>query len=136
MPKTEQEWQKKLKPEQFHVLRKKGTEPAFSGKLLHNKDSGIYYCAGCDFPLFSSKTKFESGTGWPSFYEPISKNSIEEKEDNYLFMKRIEITCAKCKGHLGHVFHDAPQTPSGLRYCLNSCSLDFKKKINEKRKDY
>ncbi len=126
MPSNEEEWQKKLTAGQYHILRRKGTEPAFSGKLLHNKDSGIYYCAGCESPLFSSKTKFESGTGWPSFYEPVSKNAIEEHEDDSLFMKRIEIICKKCKSHLGHLFDDGP-TSTGKRFCINSCSLNFKK---------
>jgi len=126
MPKTEEEWKKKLTHEQYKVLRQKGTEQAFTGKLLYNKESGIYHCMACGAPLFSSETKFESGTGWPSFFRPISKKAIEEKTDSIYGMIRTEITCKKCGGHLGHVFHDGPQ-PTGLRYCLNSCSLDFEK---------
>ena len=135
MPKTEEEWKKKLTPEQYKVLRQKGTEPAFTGKLLYNKESGIYRCMACGAPLFSSDTKFESGTGWPSFFKPISKDAIEEKTDSSYGMTRAEITCKNCGGHLGHVFHDAPQTPTGLRYCLNSCSLDFEKEKKEKSRE-
>lgn len=133
MPKSEDEWKKKLTKEQYQVLRQKGTEAAFTGKLLYNKYSGIYTCMGCGAPLFSSDTKFESGTGWPSFFKPISKYAIEEKTDSEYGMIRTEITCKKCGGHLGHVFHDGPQ-PTGLRYCLNSCSLDFEKEKSKEAK--
>ena len=124
MPKTEEEWKKKLAPEQFHVLRKKGTEMPFTGKLLHNKETGMYVCAACGTKLFSSETKFDSGTGWPSFFKPAKKGSVELKEDNSLFMRRIEVICKKCGGHLGHVFDDGPK-PTGKRYCINGCALDF-----------
>ena len=129
--KTEEEWKKKLTPEQFKVLRKKSTELPFTGKLLHNKEDGMYVCAACGTKLFSSKKKFESGTGWPSFSAPDSKRSIKEQEDDSLFMKRTEILCKKCGGHLGHVFRDGP-APTGMRYCINSCALDFKKKKDKK----
>jgi peptide-methionine (R)-S-oxide reductase len=127
----ELKWKKKLTPEQYNVLRKKGTEPAFTGKLLYNKASGIYSCMACGNPLFNSKTKFESGTGWPSFYQPI-KGKVEEKTDFSIGLPRTEIICKKCGSHLGHVFNDAPQTPTGLRYCLNSCALGFKKEKKKK----
>jgi peptide-methionine (R)-S-oxide reductase len=125
--KTEEEWKKVLSPEEYHVLREKGTEPAFSGKYLKNKKKGTYVCAGCGNELFSSETKFDSGTGWPSFWSPISKDSVEEKVDNRFGMHRTEVRCKKCGGHLGHVFDDSP-TPTGQRYCINSVSLKFKEK--------
>jgi peptide-methionine (R)-S-oxide reductase len=125
--KTEEEWKKFLSPEEYHVLREKGTETAFSGKYLKNKKKGTYVCAGCGNPLFSSETKFDSGTGWPSFWSPVSKDSIEEEVDDRFGMRRIEVMCKKCGGHLGHVFDDSP-TPTGQRYCINSIALKFKEK--------
>jgi len=125
--KTEEEWKKVLSPEEYHVLREKGTEPAFSGKYLKNKKKGTYVCAGCGNELFSSETKFDSGTGWPSFWSPVSKDSVKEKVDNRFGMHRTEVRCKKCGGHLGHVFDDSP-TPTGQRYCINSVSLKFKEK--------
>lgn len=124
--KTEAEWKKQLSPEAYHVLREKGTERAFTGSLLKIKDTGVYHCGGCGHPLFSSETKFESGTGWPSFYAPLSKEAVAEKVDRDHGWVRTEVLCAKCDGHLGHVFDDGPK-PTGLRYCLNSVSLSFSK---------
>lgn len=125
--KSEQEWKKELSPTAFHVLREKGTERPFTGKLLKNKAAGTYVCNACQFPLFDSKTKFKSGTGWPSFYQPLNEYCIAEKSDNTYGMRRVEVLCARCDGHLGHVFEDGPQ-PTGLRYCINSVSLDFVEK--------
>ncbi len=124
---SEEEWKKRLDPKQYHVLRQKGTEPAFTGKHLDNHERGMYVCAGCGTELFSSDTKFESGSGWPSFWAPAAEESVEEKPDNSLFMRRTELLCKNCGGHLGHVFEDGPN-PTGLRYCVNSLSLNFKKK--------
>ncbi len=126
MQKSEEDWKKKLTKEQYHVLREKGTERAFTGKLLNNHENGMFVCAGCGAELFSSDTKFESGTGWPSFYQPANQQNVGEKADNSWFMHRTEVFCNKCGGHLGHVFEDGPQ-PTGLRYCINSLSLDFMK---------
>ena len=124
--KSEEEWRKKLSKEEYRILREKGTERAFSGKYVNNKKKGTYVCTGCGTKLFSSNTKFESGTGWPSFYKPMDEN-IEIKEDKSFFMHRIEVLCKKCGGHLGHVFDDGPK-PTGKRFCINSCSLKFKEK--------
>lgn len=121
---TDAEWRERLTPEQYKVLRNDGTEPPFCGNLLDNKKEGVYCCAGCALPLFTSDTKFTSGTGWPSFFQPIGKENIAEHEDRTLGMVRVEINCARCDGHLGHVFPDGPQ-PTGMRYCLNSESLTF-----------
>ena len=126
--KSEEEWQKILSPEKFIVLRKKGTERAFTGKLYHNKEKGVYTCGGCGEELFKSDTKYESGSGWPSFWQPISNDKIETVVDKSHGMVRTEIMCAKCGGHLGHVFDDGPRDKTGLRYCVNSASLEFEKK--------
>jgi len=122
--KSDAEWKKILTALQFHVLREKGTERAFSGKLLHKKDEGVFVCAACGNPLFSSTAKYDSRTGWPSFWRPIGKGRILLKADRSLFMTRTELVCGRCGGHLGHVFDDGPQ-PTGKRYCINSASLNF-----------
>lgn len=124
--KTEEEWKQILTPEQYHILRQKGTERPFTGKYWKHKEDGTYVCAGCGQELFSSKTKFDSGTGWPSFWDVIDKSRVELKDDFSYGMHRIEVVCRRCGGHLGHVFPDGPR-PTGLRYCINSASLDFKK---------
>lgn len=117
--------EKKLTPEEYAICRLKGTEPAFTGKYWNCKEQGMYVCKCCGAPLFSSETKYDSGTGWPSFYQPVS-NATSEEEDNSHNMRRVEVTCNKCGAHLGHVFSDGPN-PTGLRYCINSASLDLKK---------
>lgn len=121
---SNEDWKKKLTPEQYRILRECGTERAFTGKFWNHHESGTYVCAGCGEKLFSSETKFESGSGWPSYYAPLSDSAIGESKDRSHGMIRVEIHCAKCGGHLGHVFDDGPQ-PTGLRYCVNSASLDF-----------
>lgn len=122
--KSKEEWKKLLTPEQFHILREKGTEKAFSGKYANHHEHGIYRCAGCGLDLFSSKDKYESGTGWPSFTAPIAAENISTRPDNSLFTRRTEVLCRRCGGHLGHVFDDGPK-PTGLRYCMNSGALQF-----------
>ncbi len=122
--KREEEWRRELTPEQYRVLREKATERAFTGEYHATKEPGMYRCAGCGAELFSSETKFDSGTGWPSFYEPAQAASVEAERDWSLVLPRTEVHCARCGGHLGHVFEDGPE-PTGLRYCINSCALDL-----------
>jgi peptide-methionine (R)-S-oxide reductase len=124
--KTEAEWRELLSPDQFHIMREGGTERPFTGALVNNHDDGVYHCGACNASLFTSDKKFESGSGWPSFWLPVSPDAIEAIEDNSNGMKRVEVRCARCGAHLGHVFPDGPK-PTGLRYCINSASLGFSK---------
>lgn len=126
--KSEEYWKEKLTPEQYKVLRESGTEAPFTGKYFDNHESGMYECAACGHELFSSNTKFDSGTGWPSFDQPVNRENVELKTDNSLFMKRTEVNCKNCGSHLGHVFDDGPKETTGKRFCINSCSLNFKPK--------
>jgi peptide-methionine (R)-S-oxide reductase len=126
--KTDEEWRKQLTPEQFHVAREKGTERAFTGAYWDNHKEGVYRCIGCGAQLFSSDTKFDSGTGWPSFSQPMENSNIEMEEDRTLGMRRIEVHCKQCGTHLGHVFPDGPRDQGGQRFCINSCSLNFEEK--------
>lgn len=128
MKKSDEVWKKTLTPQQYNVLREKGTEPAFTGKYVDMHEDGMYTCVACGSPLFSSSTKFESGTGWPSFYDVATKGNVILQDDNSHGMNRTEVVCANCGGHLGHLFNDGPGDKTGLRYCINSCALDFKKK--------
>jgi peptide-methionine (R)-S-oxide reductase len=129
--KTEEEWKRELTPEQYHVTREKGTERPFTGEYSKTKDKGTYVCVACGNPLFTSETKFDSGTGWPSFYKPLSEESVRTEDDDKLFMRRTEVLCSRCDAHLGHVFDDGPQ-PTGQRYCMNSVALKLEKEGEKK----
>ncbi len=128
MKKTDEEWKKELTPEQYRILREKGTEAPFTGRLLHNDKDGDYTCAACGAVVFKSDTKFDSKSGWPSFYDVAATDAVHKLEDDSHGMRRMEVACANCGSHLGHVFNDAPDQPTGMRFCINSASLDFKQK--------
>lgn len=128
LPETEEEWRERMDPETFRICRQKGTEPAFSGKYWDSKEEGSYLCAGCGDELFSSETKYDSGCGWPSFYQPGEASRITENVDHSHGMIRTEVVCSRCDSHLGHVFPDGPRDKTGLRYCINSASMAFRKK--------
>lgn len=130
MHKTEEEWKKELTPEQYRVLREKGTEPAFTGAYWNEHGKGMYHCVACGQELFSSDTKFDSGTGWPSFDRPLAEGRVKEVVDASHGMQRTEVVCARCGSHLGHVFNDGPEETTGMRYCINSCSLKMEKHGN------
>jgi peptide-methionine (R)-S-oxide reductase len=125
---TDDEWKQELTKEQYHILREQGTEAPFTGKLLQNKGTGDYTCAACGQVVFTSDTKFESGTGWPSFYDPANNKAVKLREDNSHGLNRTEVTCSNCGSHLGHLFNDAVDQPTGMRFCINSAALDFKEK--------
>lgn len=133
--KTDREWQRELNPEEYRITRQKGTEPAFTGQYWNSKSGGIYHCRCCGAALFSSDTKYDSGSGWPSFYKPVESGQVEEHQDRSHGMIRTEITCHNCDAHLGHVFEDGPE-PTGLRYCVNSASLKLKTKENSDEDTY
>jgi peptide-methionine (R)-S-oxide reductase len=129
--KTDQEWRAELTDQQYHILREAGTERLFTGQYVDTEDEGLYVCAACGNQLFASDAKFHSGSGWPSFWDVISEGNVELRDDNSLGMRRVEIVCARCESHLGHLFEDGPRQKTGLRYCINSASLDFKPEKDE-----